>query len=102
MADEAGEAGGLDLENPNLEIAVFGREVEDFIENDRIGRYLVEKARRDLEEAKEHLVDCPLADVPEWQRKAAIANAIRGYLADAIRDGKAAEILIEQERDHVA
>ena len=95
----SGESPPLD---PKWETAVFGREVADFIDGDRIGQYLIDRARRDLEEAQAKLLEVDPTDhkaIASLQLDARVANRVRGWLAQAIEDGKNAEILIQQERD---
>lgn len=84
------------------EIAVFGREVELFIETDRIGRYLVSKARLDIDEAQVALLSVDPDDVKkvrDLQFKARIAAAVVGWLKQAIVDGQNATQTLQQERD---
>jgi hypothetical protein len=94
-----------ELEDPNVEIAVFGREVEQFIESDTIGLYLVRRAREQIEDAKEALLAVDPDDTEGIRRiqfAAATAQAVRGWLAEAITAGKNAERIIQQERDERA
>ena len=89
-------------ENPNFETAVFGREVEDFVDNDRIGQYLVKRAREDLEEAQVALLDVDPEDPSEIRRlqnKAAIALSVARWLREAVEQGRAAAEVIQQEHD---
>ena len=81
----------IDLEDPKVEEAVFGREVEDFVENDRIGQYIVRRAKERILEAQAELlkVDPTNADeVRRWQNHAAVADMVRAFLEEAIRDGR--------------
>lgn len=94
------EAEGPD---PRLEIAVLGRDVERFIEEDPIGQYLVRQAQIDLEEAKSALLTVEATNADEIRRiqfKAHVAEAVRGYLGAAIQNGRDAQMLIQQERDN--
>jgi hypothetical protein len=84
------------------EIAVFGREVELFIETDRIGQFLVRQARLHVEEAQEALLTVDPDDVKkvrELQFKARVAGAVMGWLKQAINDGDNATRTLQQERD---
>jgi hypothetical protein len=89
-------------DDPKWETAVFGREVADFIDNDRIGQYLINRAQRDLAQAQERLLSVDPTDakaIAAMQLDARVANRVRGWLAEAVQDGIDAEILIQQERD---
>lgn len=88
--------------DPKWETAVFGREVTSFIEQDRIGQYLIDQARQDLEAAQVQLLEVDPSDakkIAALQLDARVANRVRGWLAQAIQNGKDAEILIQAERD---
>lgn len=90
------------IDDPKLEMAIFGREVEEFIENDRIGRYLVSKAMEDIQSAATDLLTVDpndTAKIREIQNRAAVANAVRGWLGQAVSDGQNAAQAIQQERD---
>lgn len=90
------------LGDPAGAIAVFGKEVEYFIDQDPIGQFIIDRAKRDLAEAQEELllVDPTKAeDVRALQNKAAVANSVRRWLAEAIQDGRAAAAQLQLERD---
>lgn len=98
MAEETGEA----VEDPKLEQAVFGRDVEFWIETDPIGQYVIARARQDLEEVKEALVTvdpCDAQAIRALQHKAGIAISIRDWLGQAIAAGRSATDSLQQERD---
>lgn len=87
---------------PQYEKAVFGREVEQFIEEDRIGRYLVEKARKQAQEAMEKLVEVDPTNtgaIMKLQFQATVANRVAGWLGEAVSEGRQALDVIQQERD---
>lgn len=89
-------------DDPKWETAVFGREVADFIENDRIGQYLIDQAKTDLAKAQSELLSVDPTDarkIAELQLDARVANRVRGWLAEAVQNGKDAEAIIQQERD---
>lgn len=95
-------ADGEELEDPKLEQAVFGREVEHFIEADSIGVYLVARARQELEEVKEKLLTCDPANTEEIRRlqgRAGICTRFRDWLGEAVAAGFAAQESLQQERD---
>lgn len=102
--NDTGESGSGEqpLPDPKWETAVFGREVEAFIETDRIGQYLIDQAKKDLEEAQGKLLEVDPTDaktIAALQLDARVANRVRGWLAAAIQNGHDAETLIQQERD---
>jgi hypothetical protein len=92
-----------DLESdPAGSIAIFGREVEMFINDDPIGQYLVESARKDVQEAQDELLEVDPAQteaVRKLQFKAAVANSVRIWLGEAIQNGRAAAAQLQMERD---
>ena len=98
-----GENGlGEQAEDPKFEQAIFGREVEHFVTEDRIGKYLIDKARMDLETAYAALIEVDPTDVraiAAYQLNARVANRVREWLREAIESGHAAEVAIQQERD---
>lgn len=88
--------------NENLEKAVFGREVELFLNEDPIGKYLAEKARQQLEEAQAQLVDInpsATSSIIQLQIKAQVANRIAGWLGEAVIEGRNSARLMQQEKD---
>lgn len=102
--NNSGESGSSEqpLPDPKWETAVFGREVQAFIDTDRIGQYLIDQAKRDLATAHEKLLDVDPSDsktIAALQLDARVANRVRGWLAAAIQNGQDAETLIQQERD---
>jgi hypothetical protein len=89
-------------DNPNLETAVFGREVEEFVDNDRIGAYIIAQAKRDIEEAQGKLLTIDPTDsksIADAQLNARVAMAVTGWLRTAIQNGLDAQVLLQQERD---
>lgn len=91
-----------EAKDPRFEQAAFGREVAYFVDEDRIGRYLVEKARLDLETAHAALVDVDPTDsqtIAALQLDARVANRVREWLGEAIENGRAAEASLQQEQD---
>ena len=97
---ELAEAAGLDQKDPRYEEAIFGAEVENFVDNHPIGRYLVERAKSDLEEAKTELLATDPTDsmkIRAIQAKAGTAANVRDWLREAIMAGRAARFSLEQE-----
>jgi hypothetical protein len=90
------------LGDPAGETAVFGREVELFIDSDPIGQFIIDRAKRDLADAQEALLEVDPSkpeEVRKLQNKAAVANSVRRWLAEAIQDGRAAAAQLQLERD---
>jgi hypothetical protein len=98
-----GEEIASELEaDPAGQLAVFGREVEMFIDEDPIGQYLVARAKQDIQEAQDQLLEVDPAkteDVRKLQFKAAVANSVRRWLGEAIQNGRAAAAQLQLERD---
>jgi hypothetical protein len=102
--NSTGETGSGEqpLPDPKWETAVFGREVEAFIDTDCIGQYIIDQAKRDLAEAQGKLLEVDPTDakaIAALQLDARVANRVRGWLGAAIQNGRDAETLIQQERD---
>lgn len=89
-------------ESPTLQIAAFGAEVREFIENDNIGKYIVSRAKQDIAEAAAALLDADPSkpeEIRAIQNKAKVAGLVRDWLGAAVRDGINAETSAQQERD---
>lgn len=87
----------LDVEDPLVESAVFGREVENFL-NTAIGKYLVERAENQAEAANEQLkrvYSWRSRKIQELQNKIWVAESFQQWLADAIMDGHQALNILE-------
>jgi hypothetical protein len=78
--------------------AVFGRQVEEFLTSD-IGRFLLNKADRELAEAIGALRDCQPEDLLKHQFQMKRAESIRGWLREAIEEGLRALNLLEGMED---
>lgn len=102
MSDEGEKRTDLTDLGPVMETAVFGRQVEQFLNEDPIGRYLCDRAAGDLEEAKNDLVITPAHDfnaIQALQLKARTAQNFKDWLREAIESGRAAAVQLQQERD---
>lgn len=87
----------LDAEDPLVESAVFGREVENFL-NTAIGKYLVERAENQADAANEQLkrvCSWRSRKIQELQNKIWVAESFQQWLADAIIDGHQALNILE-------
>ena len=83
-----------------MELVTFGKEVEYFIEQDRIGRYLMDNAVLEMSEVAEQLADCDVHDVAKMtalQIKFKVASSVRTWLGQAVQRGMEARTIIEQE-----
>lgn len=90
----------IDPESPDLRRAVFGRQVEMFLESD-IGVYLVQCAQTEINEATEKLVRVDPEDpkaIRDLQHKIRVAESVVGWLADAVRSGTQAREAIEESQ----
>lgn len=98
-----GENGAeAESQDPKFETAIFGAEVRHFVDEDRIGQYLIARAKEDLAEAHQALVEVNPSDyakITALQLDARVANRVRSWLGEAIESGRAAEVQIQQERD---
>ena len=75
--------------------AKLGEDVRKFLRSD-VGRYIHGKAKIDLEDAKEQLLNCNLLTfwgrrkARQLQQKAEVARSVLRYCVDAINDGELA------------
>lgn len=87
---------------PAMETAVFGREVEIFLNEHPVATYIVNRAKADLDEAHAALVTAQATDfhlIAGLQLKARVAQHVTQWLREAIQAGRAAEVTLKQERD---
>lgn len=97
---ERAAAAGLNADDPRFEQAVFGREVEHWLENDPVASYLIDRAKGEIEEVKELLLTARTADaVAELQARAAVCTRFKAWLAEAVQTGRDAIIALQQEQD---
>lgn len=88
----------LDPENPDVRRAVFGRQVELFMESD-IGQYIAQCAATEVEEAVGKLKYVDPEDtstIRSLQHKIGVAESVIGWLADAINSGNQSREMIEE------
>jgi hypothetical protein len=84
--------------NDTLRIAVFGRQVEQFLKSD-IGQYIIQSADADIGEALDKLKNAdPFKPelIISIQMKIGIAESVKGWLADAIASGRMATKTLEE------
>lgn len=95
----------LDPESPDLRRAVFGRQVELFLQSE-IGQYIQQCVDAEIQEATEKLCRVDPEDpkaIRTLQNKVAVAESIMGWLTDAIASGSQShEALIgnQENEDH--
>lgn len=98
--DIQAEEAGLDQEDPRFEAAVLGREIEQWIETDPIGQYIVARAREEIEEVKEALLtEEDGVKIKALQSRAAICSRVAQWLGEAVQAGRASVIALQTERD---
>ena len=86
--------------DPKTEQAIFGEEVRIFMEQDRIGRYLVQRAADEVQEALLEFKDVDSEDakkIREIQNRIKIAESVVGWLAGVVDDGLRARQILEDE-----
>lgn len=87
-------------QDPKMEQAVFGEEVRQFLENDRIGRFIVAKAAAEVEDALVELKDVDPDDaktIRTIQSRIRVAESVVSWLAGAVDDGERARQILEDE-----
>lgn len=91
----------LDLEDPKVRWATFGKQVQYFLESE-IGAYLVSRAKSESEAALEDLKAVDPFDGPKvaaCQMRAKVADAVILWLGDAIAAGESATEQLKQENE---
>jgi hypothetical protein len=91
----------LDPNDPVVEAAVFGREVENFL-GTNIGRYLIKRSEDDVDAAVDQLKKVfpwRWRKIQQLQNKIAVAESIQGYIADAVLRGINSTNIIEGSND---
>ena len=94
----------LNPEDPVVRTAVFGRQVEDFVNSD-IGRHITRRADDEISECLDELKRIS----PDWpwgrrkiarlQSRIATAERVMHWLAEAITEGHQAMNIIEDKND---
>lgn len=99
MSSNGEDEAGLD---PRFELAAFGKDVENFIETDPIGQFLVARAQQQMLDAMSELTKVSPTDtakIIELQIKAQVADAVRGWLGEAIEAGRSAQATLQADHD---
>lgn len=77
--------------DPRLSIAVaLGDAAHAFFRSD-LGVALLQRAQRDMDEAKAAMVDCTVCELPRLQNRCKIASGVIMYLQEFLEDGDNAE-----------
>jgi hypothetical protein len=85
--------------DPTLEIAIFGRQVEDFLKSD-VGDYLINRAKDEAEEAMDLLKNTHpwrKRRIQQLQNQIKVAESIKGWLGGAVAAGIQATRVLEGE-----
>ncbi len=87
------------MDNEETEVlwekAVLGKQIDEFLSSD-IGRYLLNRADKELANAITALRDCSSEDLIKYQSDMKRAESIRAWLVDAVQEGLRALNLIEE------
>jgi hypothetical protein len=79
----------LDINDPQVRVAVFGEQVNQFMASD-IGQYLLQCAQMDTDSAAAEMLDVDVTDAPAVMRikiKLLVAARIESWLHEAIVKG---------------
>lgn len=83
----------------DIEIAVFGKQVQDFLETD-IGRYILGASKQQVEDALDRLKTAQtIEEVQELQNEIKRAELVPQWLDEAIHIGLDALSKLEEERE---
>jgi hypothetical protein len=96
MVDIAGQY----RNDPHMRAVSLGLDTEHFVSNDKVGKYLVEKAHQKRIEALEALaLSDPMdsAEILRLQWQARVPDLFLQWLDEAIGEGRAMEEIILQE-----
>ena len=94
----------LNPEDPVVRVAIFGRQVEDFVNSD-IGIFMTKRADDEINECLEELkrisADWPWGrrKIARLQNRIAVAERVIHWLAEAITEGHQALNIIEDKHD---
>jgi hypothetical protein len=94
----------LNPEDPVVRTAVFGRQVEDFV-NSEIGRHITARADDEISECLQKLkVTRPnsldgIKHIESLQSRVAVCERVIAWLAEAITEGHQAMNIIEDKND---
>jgi len=91
----------LDANDPIVETAVFGQQVEQFLSSE-IGRYLIDRAEREAEHAADALKTVHpwrTRRIRELQNIIWVSERVQKWLGEAILDGRQALNVIEGNDD---
>jgi hypothetical protein len=87
----------LDPEEPTVAIAVFGKQVEDFLQSE-IGDYLLQYAKREEAAAIEELIEVTDSErVSAARAKIYLARSFQRWLGIAVERGLQAMELIKED-----
>lgn len=89
----------LDQNDPIVQVAVFGRQVEDFLGSE-IGKYLVSRAEQEAATAAEQLKSVHpwrTRRIRELQNAIWIAERFQLWLGHAVADGRQALAVLESD-----
>ena len=88
------------LEDGKMEAAVFGEEVRRFLSEDRIGRYITNKAAEQVANSLDELKEVDPDDarsIRAIQTKIRVAESVVSWLAEAVDNGERARQILEDE-----
>jgi hypothetical protein len=87
----------IDPDEPTVRTAVFGKQVEDFLQSD-IGDYLLQMAKHEELDAIEQLIAAiPTQDVTEIRAKIRTARWFQVWLGEAVQRGLQSLKLLEED-----
>lgn len=87
------------LQDPKWRAAVFGKQVEDFLDSD-IGQYLMQMANAEANDAMQKLrkvAPWRTRKIQQLQNQIKVCDSIVNWLSLAIKQGEAAKELIQNE-----
>lgn len=80
------------------ETAILGRQIDEFLSS-QIGKYLLERADKEMLNAINALRDCSAEELLKHQSDLKRAESIRVWLMEAVQEGLRALNLIEEEEE---
>jgi len=92
----------LDPEDPTVQLAALGHNVEEFLASD-VGDYLLQRAKNQEQAATESLLNLCFAGAPDaklleqYTMQVRVARMFQEWLGEAVETGIQALVLIKQE-----
>ena len=95
----------LNPEDPIVRAAVFGKQVEDWLNNDPIGKFLIERADKEIAELSIDLrhanpdTKAGILKIKKLQNRIAICESVLTWLGEAVTEGHQTMQILEDQHE---